>query len=259
MHPCAAVSHRGGHGKADAAVKIPQEEFLSWAESAYLSTGHQRFTWKILSKLTGYSQPRLSMQKGRGYIESFVVIAFSRGLGLDPVQQLLTFPYFGRLLRKDDPTEEEVLALVSTQDLTRELQYRLGAPDRGDQPLSSEPENLGFLRWYDAAVKRGESLRIAEEMNITPTVLSSRNIRNTWSMGELHDMCEAGDLNYRMSLVAAGHITLEEAGYGSDLRERTLENVADDQFFTYLRQALGHMARQARAVTDLRRMSEHLG
>lgn len=240
-------------------MKIPQEEFLSWAESAYLSTGQHRFSWKILSKLTGYSQARLSMQKGRGYIESFVVIAFARGLGLDPVQQLLTFPYFGRLLRAEAPTQEEILALVSTQDLARELRYRLGAPDRGDEPLSSEAENLGFLRWYDAAVKRGEGVRIAAEMNITAPVLSSRNIRNTWSMGELHDMCEAGDLNYRMSLVAAGHITLEEAGYGADLREQTLENIADDQFFTYFKQALGHMERQARAITDLRRMSEHLG
>ncbi|MGJ9374377.1 hypothetical protein [Nesterenkonia sp. CF4.4] len=240
-------------------MKIPQDEFLSWAESAYLSTGQQRFSMKILSRLTGYSQARLSMQKGRGYIESVVVIAFSRGLGLDPVKQLLTFPYFGRLLRTETPSQEEVLALVSTKDLARELHFRLGAPSRGDQPLSAADENLGFLRWYDAAVKRGEGVNIAAAMTISAPVLSSRNIRNSWSMGELHDMCEAGDLNYRVSLVAAGHITLEEAGYESDLRERTLENVADELFFTYFKQSLGHMERQARAVADLRRMSEHLG
>lgn len=240
-------------------MKIPQDEFLSWAESAYLSVGHQRFSWKILAKLTGYSQARLSMQKGRGYIESFVVIEFSRGLGLDPVQQLLTFPYFGRLLRIDAPAQEEILSLVSTQDLTREMRYRLGAPDRGDEPLSTESENLGFLRWYDAAVPRGEGIHIAAEMEVSSPVLSSRNLRNSWSMGELHDMCEAGDLNYRMSLVAAGHITLEEAGYRADLREQALENVPDDQFFRYIKQNLRHMERQARAITDLRRMSEHLG
>lgn len=240
-------------------MKIPQDEFFSWAESAYLSTGQQRFSMKILSRLTGYSQARLSMQKGRGYVESFVVIAFSRGLGLDPVQQLLAFPYFGRLLRTDTPSQEEILALVSTKDLARELHYRLGAPDRGGQPLSGTDENLGFLRWYDAAVKHGEGVNIAAEMDITSTVLSSRNIRNTWSIGELHDMCEAGDLNYRVSLVAAGHITLEEAGYESDLRERTLESVSDERFFTYFKQALGHMERQARAIADIRRMSEHLG
>lgn len=229
-------------------MKIPQETFLSWAESAYLSAGHQRFSWKILSALTGYSQPRVSMQKGRGYIESSLVIAFSRGLGLDPVPQLLTFPYFGRLHHLDIPSQEEVLALVSTQDLTRELRYRLGAEERSEEPLSDEPENLGFLRWYDASVPRGEGIRIAAELNLSSAVLSSRNVRNAWSMGELHDLCTAGGLNYRMSLVAAGHITLEEAGYAADLRDRTLENVADDRFFKYLRQALGHMARQARAL-----------
>lgn len=240
-------------------MKIPQEEFLAWAESAYLTSGQQRFSMKILSRLTGYSQARLSMQKGRGYIESVLVIDFSRGLGLDPVQQLLTFPYFGRLLRTDTPSQEEILSLVSTKDLLLEMRYRVGAPDRGDQPLSGPDETLGFLRWYDAAVKRGEGVNIAATLNISSPVLSSRNIRNAWSMGELHDMCEAGDLNYRVSLVAAGYLTLEEAGYESDLRERTLESVADDRFFAYFKQVLGHMERQSRAVADLRRMSEHLG
>lgn len=231
-------------------MSIPQEDFFAWAESAYLSTGHRRFSMRILSVLTGHSQPRISMQKGRGYIDSYLVVAFSRGLGLDPLEQLLKFPYYQRLLRQDAPATEEILALVSTRELAQELRYRLGAADRPEEPLMTQEEPLGFLRWYAAATQRGTGDEIAKQVGISASVLSSRNSRNSWSMEELHDLCEAGDLNYRVALVAARHLTLEEAGFPADLRERTLESADHDQFFSYFRTAVGHMARQARALRE---------
>lgn len=239
-------------------MKIPQSEFRAWAEEVLDRRG-QKFSWKSVARVIGYSQARLSMQKTRGYIESSVGVSLCRVINLDPVTELLQFPYFPLLADPADPSPGQVLALISTYDLTSEAQYRIGAAERGREPMRDEVEYLDFLRWYDTVVERGAGINIAKKMGITPTVLSSRSIRNTWDMGELHAMCEAGGLNYRVALVAAGYLSLKEVGLPDDLRERTLEKLDDAAFFAFYRQSISHMERQAKSVSDMRRLSEHLG
>lgn len=236
-------------------MRIPYGDFIRWAES--VSDGVSKLTLAHVARQAGFGQTRLSMQKAKGYIEAYVVISYSRAVGLRPVDQLRAFTEFDLLESFDTPSQREILSQVPAPELVRSIVARLEGVDLDDAHM--EREDLMFSRWIDAAVPHGGLLEISSALGMDKTQLSTKNTRANWGVGELQDFCRAGGLNYRWALVASGWLTVEEAGYSHNLLHATLNSVDDGELVATVRRSLGYIERQMQAVTIERRMTDNLG
>lgn len=235
-------------------MNIPFSQFDQWIDSLY--AGQKKPSLSAISRGAGYSQARVSMQKARGYIGWSVVVSYSRFIGLNPVDQLRWFGVLDLLDDYVEPTESELVSQVHLVDLLAEARHRLGADP---EPLRLGEEELGFARWFDSVVPRGEAKVIAEKVGVAADEVSRKTTQNTWSMIELHEVCRAGGLNFRMAMVASGHLWWEEVGFDPSQRDTVLAEASNALLFDYVRDSLGFMERQARIVGDTRRRRNSLG
>lgn len=228
-------------------MHIPFAQFDQWIESVH--GGRKKPSLSAVARGAGLSQARVSMQKTRGYADVNVVISYSRFLGLDVVAQLTSFGILDLLEQKVEPTEDELISQVSLVNLLAEVQRRLGADPR---PLSDDDEPLRFARWFDAVVPRGRGKELGARIGVKQDEVSRKNAQNAWSVEQLHELCRACGLNFRMSMVAAGRLGWHEVGFDPDRREVALHSVSDSWLFGYVRGSLSFMERQARLLGDTR-------
>lgn len=205
---------------------ISRASFERWAQVAFGETKSPSI--RKIAKIGGISKSRLSYQLNADTVDPRIIIAISRGLSLNPKEQLSLFTGYEQLVKPPAiPTAEEILALVSFRDLLTAITHRLGIhtiPKDLDMPPSSST----WSSWFKAAASGITYAQIREATGLSQTMISKYQQSAGWGIEEIIQISQAFGLNLHMALVAAGDLTLNESGLPPLLREKILKSASDE-------------------------------
>lgn len=200
-------------------MKMDRERFERWAESVH---PEGKLSYNRIAKTAKISSSSLHFQKTRGYVETSVLVAYARNLGLNPIQELLKFDEFSRLGTDGEPGDVEVLSQLGPEWMMEELLARLHHQEIEQNP-GPLPEPQGLSRWVESYKLYGRYQELGEVIGVAGQSEFSRKLSdNRITIGQLLALCNHANLNFRFGLAVAGIVTLEEAGYAWDIREKVL-------------------------------------
>lgn len=201
-------------------MRLDRETFEGWAKT--VSPASDDYSLSKVALSAGIPKSSLLYQARRGYIEASVVIAYSRGLGINPLDQLLRFEQFAIYADTAAPSQREILTQLPPESYMQELLNRLhGTTIEID--IGQIPAPYAMKRWLDSYNLWGQYDQLSERLGFASRDrLSERISRNRLTLGELVLLTEIADLTPRFGLVVAGLLSLEEANYPSTLWETTL-------------------------------------
>ncbi len=201
-------------------MRIPKDRFDAWV--AEVQSEAESLTPSRVAKLAGVSKSSFFFQRGKGYVEGNTVIALSRALKLNPLEELVKFEGLEIFKPFEQPSQEEILSQLSPEFLMEELLGRLRHETTEHYPPAM-PEVFGLKRWLDTTDLHGQYSQLAKAMGLASTpVLSKKINENRLTLGQLVALCDYGKLNARFGLVVTGMMDWEEVGLSSNTREKAL-------------------------------------
>lgn len=226
-------------------MKIPKDRFEAWAQS--VSPPEESYSLNKVAVTSGLSRSSVFLQARKGYVETSVVVAYSRALGLPPLEQMLTFQELALYGDPAVPSQAEVLSQITPEAFMEELLTRLRgrrqAPDLGVLPIP-----YGMKRWMDCYSLYGQMDSLTKNLALSHRDrLSERINRNKFSIGELACAIEHLGMVPRFGLVVSGILTLEEVGYPEDLREQALNGADTTEIIDALGNSLRWLTRTVQA------------
>lgn len=238
-------------------MKIARQAFEQWARSVFPDQG--AFSLSKVATAAGVSKSSFFFQAQRGFVDAKTIIAYSRAIGADPLQEMLTFPELQIFADDRGPTDSEVLSQLPAEALMEELlgrsRHKGLTVDAGPMPPAH-----ALKRWLACYDLWGRYDEMAHTMGLASSKsLTKKFSENTVSIGELVTMIQFADLVPRFGLVVTSHLTLEEAGYPANLREAVLSHSPMEAVIDALRPALRWFEKEAEAMALTQDFYENLG
>lgn len=201
-------------------MRLDRETFEAWARA--VSPTDQPYSLSQVAARAGFPKTTLSYQARRGYVAAPVVIAYSRALGLSPVEELARFDQFAVYQDPAAPSPREVLSQLPPESYIEELVNRIHGTT-STVSLSPIPGPWAMKRWLDSYALWGQYDQIADQLGLSSRDRLSEKIRyNRLTLAELTGLIESAELTPRFGLVVAGLVSLDEADYPLGLFRSTL-------------------------------------
>ncbi|MBF4625798.1 hypothetical protein [Clavibacter sp. VKM Ac-2872] len=203
-----------------------------------------------------------------GRVREETVIAAARAVDTNPVRALSAFQeYDGLEQGMRAPTMAEVLSQVTLDDASAALLRRRGSRHAallsGEAAWADPPQPNSLKAWIDAVDAGGIRLQLTERLGMSSQQLSRDITGNAMKPRHLIEAARLAHTSLTSGLAAAGVVTLQEAGWPADARDRAVERLSEVELIELVqaRLATAHRVARRRADDDAaaRRIEENLG
>lgn len=214
--------------------QIPWDAYETWARQQWTLTHGpgtgDRAQYKHLAATAGYDPQRLVKQKSNGAVPLYAVRDLARGLHINPLTALTTFTPIPHPTAP--PTRREWLTQITTVELHTELLRRLHHPTP-PAPTTDLPAPAPWATTllngphHQPPGARGQRRKhVAEQvLGIPYNTLRTKERRGTWTVPELHALCEWAGWNLHLGLAVTGWLTWQELGLDPRDRYAALRDV----------------------------------
>jgi hypothetical protein len=185
-----------------------------------------------LAARTGESTGKLRAQLLRSRVPWSTVVAISRSVGRNPVEELATFPVFADL-RRTNPLQREALSQVQVEDVLLEIAKRrrsliakiVGSAGYALQPFPFEDSTR---YWLDAIDDDGTlRTRLIQTTTLDKAALSRAVSTNRLSPEQAVTAAAIAGGTPSVGLVLIGLVSAEEAGWSPTSRDTALFECSD--------------------------------
>ncbi|TDW64683.1 hypothetical protein EDF51_11347 [Curtobacterium sp. PhB25] len=205
-----------------------------------------------LAHLIGENVGKIRAQRLRSRVSWSVVVAVSRALGRNPVQDLRSFPAFAAV-DAVQPSAPEALSQVEVEDVLLEISKRRRSQiarmvGGAGYELQSFPFEDSTRYWFDAIDTDGTlRAKLIDATTLDKASLSRAISANTLSPEQAVVAATIADGTPTVGLVVTGLVSPAEAGWSPTLRDTALIEASDTELIDLAGARLRTLRRKIRA------------
>lgn len=216
--------------------------------------------------MTGIPRRTIASQRARGRVDPAVVVAIARAQPLPAYDSLAAVAGLPAMAARRPVRHVEVLSQTAADDVFAELLRRTRqsyADALTVVALSKTPVPDGVRQWINAIDPGNIRSNASERIGIDTSTLSAAITSGKVSLDVATLIAELSDTDPATGLVATGLITMQEAGWEPDARQRALSELDDIELLnlssTRLTDLQRRTARHLNTQADDRRYWDVLG